>query len=96
MHVELGNYMHLTRAEWERKNGEGEGGGELAENETGILSISAGERRVRECSVLMGILATWIWGMYQGKTKGSFNFESKSGILDMETNMLRKSNWKTF
>lgn len=60
MHVELGNYMRLTRA------GEcagGWGGGrerESAENGIGILSISAGECGVRDHTVLIGILATWL------------------------------------
>jgi len=59
MHVELGNYMHLTRAgECERKR---EGGEELPDNGTGILSISASECGVRDHTVLIGILATWLW-----------------------------------
>lgn len=63
MHVELGNYMRLTRAgEWEWVKGWGEGGGEeLPDNEIGILSISASECGVKDHRVLIGILATWLW-----------------------------------
>lgn len=59
MHVELGNYMHLTRAsEWER---ESEGGEELSDNGIGILSVSASECGVKDHRALIGILATWLW-----------------------------------
>lgn len=63
MHVELGNYMRLTRAgEWERERGrESEGGEELADNGMGILSVSASECGVKDHRALIGILATWLW-----------------------------------
>lgn len=59
MHVELGNYMCLTRAgEWERESEEGE---ELADNGMRILSVSASECGVKDHRVLIGILTTWLW-----------------------------------
>lgn len=65
MHVELGNYMRLTRAgewEWVRvSEGVGGWGEELPDNEIGILSISASECGVKDHRVLIGILATWLW-----------------------------------
>lgn len=58
MHVELVNYMHLTRAG--EQEGGGREGGELVDNGTGILSVSASECRVKDHRVLIGILATWL------------------------------------
>lgn len=58
MHVELGNYMRLTRAsECERER---ERGKELADNGMGILSVSASECGVKDHRALIGILATWL------------------------------------
>lgn len=55
MHVELGNYMRLTRAGEKKHEGE-----ELPDNELGILNILDSECGVRDHTVLIGILATWL------------------------------------
>ena len=39
---------------------ESEGGEELADNGTGILSVSASECGVKDHTALIGILATWL------------------------------------
>lgn len=61
MHVELGNYMRLTRAGEREGEREREDGGELSDNGMGILSVAATEWGVKDHRALIGILATWLW-----------------------------------